>query len=598
MAARTGGGAGREERYQPSLPTTVVCLLLLTLAVLGLRARGIDFSLPHATHADARVMVDQIAALRAGEADPEGHRLYPHLMPRIAALFSEPGEESIPPTATGSEHRARASGATLRARWTSVGLSLPLVLLTYLLARLFLGRGGSLFAAALTGTSLLQLSFAQQARPHAALATTTALAVLAAVWLRRRPSLGLYAVAGGAAALAVGSLHSGLAVLPAGLAAHLLRRRPDSAGLRGMASSVLPLTIPLALVAAAVVGFYPFHFQGPAPDAAGSGPVEVDAVRAAPALVEQGEDQVLNLSGHLVKLEAFDGSGFAEVLGALYSYDPLLLVLLALGLLSFALRPPRWSHPDGLVLAAFALPYLIAIGLYGKTPERFVMPLTPFAAIVAARGARIFAPRRAELAWGLALLLLAVPALLGWKLTSLRAARDTYGHAAVFLAGHLDFDDRVALLLDPHQDLPLIQTGEAAAHNAAWPWASRWATYLHRQTALPPGYDLRVADTPGRRPADLARDPLDYLAEMGATHAVVELAGPGPRGRTQRAVHDALVAHAERLHRVSPLTEDDGGNERLFVRSVSFKRPMFRRILESRCTGPTLEVFRLEGPAR
>ena len=34
MAARTGGGAGREERYQPSLPTTVVCLLLLTLAVL------------------------------------------------------------------------------------------------------------------------------------------------------------------------------------------------------------------------------------------------------------------------------------------------------------------------------------------------------------------------------------------------------------------------------------------------------------------------------------------------------------------------------------------------------------------------------------
>ena len=555
-------------------------LAVLALLALGLRSRGLDFSLPHSTHSDARVLVDQIAAARAGRPDPAGHRLYPHLMVRTAALLPEPSERPAPPGADADLHRARAGGPWLRARRVSVGYSVALVPLAYALARTVLAPGPSLFAAGLTATSLLHQSFAQQERPHSALAATTALAVWLAVLARRRPSRARYLAAGLGAALAVGALHSGLAVLPALLAAHLLRGPEPRCG-------PARLLLPAALVAAALPLFYPFHLGGNPPDATPD-----DGSRL--AVEERDGEAVLGLSGHQVQLEAFDGSGFGEVFGALWSYDPLLLLLSILGLAGLAWRAnrPTANRRDALVLAAYAVPYTIAIGLYARTPERFVMPLTPFAAILAA------APwgrlRSGPLAAGLALVALALPTALSWRLGTLRARPDTYGEVAAWVSAELPPEETVALVLDPHQDLPLIQTPAAAEHNRAWPWPSRWAEYLAVQAELPPGRTLLVADLPGRRPGDLGRDPLGFLGELGVSHTVVELAPPGPRGRLQNRVRDALATSAELALRVSPERTDDGtGRERFFIRSVSWRRPMFARLLASCRTGPTLEVYRL-----
>jgi hypothetical protein len=225
-----------------------------------------------------------------------------------------------------------------------------------------------------------------------------------------------------------------------------------------------------------------------------------------------------------------------------------------------------------------------------------VLPLAPFAAILAARGAALVAGRSASraLTWSLALALLALPTLLAWRFGSLRAAPDTYTRAADWIEDELDSAERVALLLDPYQDLPLVQTPAAAAANAAGPWASPWARYLAAASDLPAGRDLRAP--PQGSLADLEQDPARLLAGLGATHVVVELVPAGPKSAGQRGAHERLREQAERRFRASPLVVDEGQSERLFSRSVSWKRPMFARILASRCTGPTLEVFRLSDP--
>ena len=542
----------------------------LTLLALALRLHGLGFSLPHSTFHDGRGLVDQVAALRAGEPDPKGHALYPHLVPRVASWLPEATSGHA---ADLDEHLARAALPYRQLRIVSVLLSLLILPATYRLARAFLDRGASLFATALVATSLLHVSLSQQERPHGALASFAVLTVVVAIGLQRHPRPATFVLAGVSAALAVGSLHSGLAVLPPLVAAYVLQRR--GSGTRAAWAGVAVL-----LVAAAVPLFYPFHFTG-------GEVIEVE---------ERARDPVLDLSGHAVRFDRFDGTGFYRSLGWLYSYDPVLLVLAAAGSVAALLRARRSPGPGrrrSLVVAlAFAVPYVVAIGLYGRTPERFLLPLLPFLACLA--GAAL--PARAR--W-LAIVLVLPPLGLAWRLGTVRSVPDTYARAALWLEEHADREaDRVALILDPNQDLPLLHSAEALAHNADWTWASRWVAYQRGLDGAPEGsWDLRVPDLQGlegRSTQDLVAAPLAVLGELGATHAVVELVSKGARSDVQRRIREALADGAERLHRVSPLEPDPGKHDRLLCVSLApWQRPLFLRVLEARSMGPTLEVYRL-----
>jgi hypothetical protein len=540
-----------------------VGVLLLALLALGLRARGIGFGLPHATFSDARVLVDQIAALRADEPDPDDHRLYPHLVPRVASWLPD-AEASPAPDDELDTHLARAAQPYLQARWVSVLLSLLILPATYKLARLSLARGPSLFATALVATSLLHVSFAQQERPHGALAAFTALAVLAAIHLRRRPSIGAYLLSGVAAALALGALHSGVAVLIPLVAAHLLRERTPA---RGPAWGLVP---PL-VVALSIPFFYPFQFA------------ETQRL----AVESQGDASVLNLSGHFVKLETFDGGGFSNVLGSLYSHDPLLLALAAVGASTWLLRRSKPGR-DQLVLLAYAVPYFLVIGLYGKSAERFALPLLPFLACLAA------APlQRMPRALVPAALLLLVPLGLARRLGHVRAAPDTYSAVAAWVADNVPAERRVLLVLDPNQDLPLAQDAAALAAGESWPWPSRWFEYqLRRPQPLTGARDVRVPS--GVPLQQLSADPLAALRACGAEVVVVERVAGGPRSALQRDIRAALARSAARSHVVAPGAGEEGA--RLFVRQVSWRRPLFRRLLDVERTGPTLEVYDLYTP--
>jgi hypothetical protein len=100
---------------------------------------------------------------------------------------------------------------------------------------------------------------------------------------------------------------------------------------------------------------------------------------------------VLYLKGHMVMIGSFNGRGAAAVARALWEYEPLLGTLALLGLLRAGLAAPPAPavidparRRDLWVVLAFALPYLLSQLLYERTYQRFLLPLLPYACILAA----------------------------------------------------------------------------------------------------------------------------------------------------------------------------------------------------------------------
>src|SRR5262249_29621670 len=115
------------------------------------------------------------------------------------------------------------------------------------------------------------------------------------------------------------------------------------------------------------------------------------------------------LWGHLISWDLFDGQGLREVLSALARYETWISALAAPALLLLLRSVRRRSsldeqqRSDLLVVLAYVVPYLAAIVLYRRTYQRFVLPLLPYACLLAAWtvlgtargiGARFAGPRQ------------------------------------------------------------------------------------------------------------------------------------------------------------------------------------------------------------
>lgn len=373
-------------------------IVLALLCVLGLcaRLRGLAFLAPHAWEPDSLVLVRQLEHIRGATPDPESDAFfgyYPQLLARFAA--SVPGELGPRAPSTLDEHLAAASAERLHVRGVIAVLSLLLVPATYLIARRFARRSEALLASAFVAASVLHVWFSQQARPHAASSAFAAGAVLAALWVRERNDLRGWLLAACASVAATATLESGFAVLPAFFAAAWLRERGSAR------TAWCGVACVVAAVALGTRIYYPFAF------------VDTEASTATQFGLH---GDVFHLFGHAVRLAAFDGHGFAVVASTLASYEPLVTCLALVGIALAAwpalrrghgdaqvesaarsVSNPRASQERGLrafvrgsedlaVVLTFALPYLVAIGLYEHTYQRFVLPLLPFVAILAARG--------------------------------------------------------------------------------------------------------------------------------------------------------------------------------------------------------------------
>jgi len=557
-----------------------------TLAVacaLGfvLRWRGLDFQLPHSTPSDEQVIVNQVDRIRRGLPQPELDGTvapaYPLLLARIAAPVRVSPRPASPRTLR--EHELAASALRMDVRVALMLVSLAGVLGTWWVARAFLEPFWAGVAAVLFASSLLAVSQSQMARPHAPLAALSVLAVAAALRFVREPGPGRLVLAGLAAAAAVACLHSGTAVLPSLLVAILIARR------RAVRLSIVWVAAVLLLLAVIVRLFYPFHFED--------------------WTAREGKSRpgLFNLSGHLVWVSDFDGSGFERVLGTFYSYDPTLLLLASVGLVAFAVdrlrrRPLAADRAQLTVALAYALPYLLVIGLYSRTPARFVLPLLPWAAVFGAWGARraFTALLGAAPARALAAALLVLPVAMAWHLGTLRSVASTERLAADWIRANVDPATGRTFVL-PYLALPLVFGPESLEHNWKEAPKTEWTEYLSQvpQERLPtPRWEVFLPKKHGTD-RDLGQDPLRWIRAQGFDHVVVQHVRDSFQEKSVPATRRALQREGELEARFTPLRDDGGDPARLnyeYARRV-LGRPLFLHLFYCDRMGPTIEVYRL-----
>lgn len=575
---------------QPGRATWAALALLVVLA-LASRLCGIGFLAPHLMEPDGLVVDYQMRVIDGRGPETAAHPLYayyPHLVARAAMLVPESWVAPDEPR-TLVDHLRVAGAFRLRARIAVTILSLLAIPLSWWLARRFLPDPWPLLAAALVAGSPFVLWFAQQARPHAAATSLMLLAVCAAVHLRRAGGWRAWLAVALATGLAIGSLQNGVAVLGAVGVAILLRVAKDRWRILAGAAAVV------AIAAAFVPWLYPFLFAGG----------ERDGVGVA-------SDGTLAVSRHQVFLHLFNGRGFPVVWRTFADYDPLLCGGALLGLAAavvapFALRGKlgRERALDLAVVLAFALPYLVVIGLYQRTYQRFALPLVPFVALLAAfglwaawRGARRISPAAGTCVAALAVLVAAAEIAWSFRIGVVRARRDTVQQAAAWILRHVQpGTERVDVM--PGLDLPILRTPESIARDGlqrdeqSLPWFRRQSD-PRRPAIEAPAYDLAWMDlVADANRARAKADPVGFARSLTGKYAVVIVWPQGFRAALW-AVREGLRAEYEIEARFAPDDPDVGEHLPLAHQDdeLPYRNPWAWRAATARCFGPTIEIYR------
>ena len=595
MSLERGPGMGRR--------AALGWLALVVAAALALRTVGIGYLLPHQVWFDSLVLHDEVAVLRHGGDESfrqHGLGLYPQFIPRLVALLPSEREDAPVPE-TLEEHLERAQAPWVRVNQVVALLSLLVVPATYLLARRFMERSWSVVASALMATSVLHLWFSQQGRPHSAEVSLTLLAVLASLRLRRKPVISSYLLAGAAMSLAVGALQSGVATLLPFAAAILLRVR------RGTRASTAWAIGSILLVVVAVRILYPFVFEHRGSTASDSpGAIEV-------------EGSGLSFMGHSIPLSRFQGDGFGNILLSLLSYDPLISVLALVGGALAIVELARERGPldrdlrgDLGVVLAYAVPYLVVVGLYNGSGQRFGIPLLPFLACLAAFGLRgirrlgfessrrAVAMRFASVA--IVVSVLATQAFAAWKLSWIRSRPDTATQAAIWIREHIrPGTDRI--LVSHALEVPLFQTSEALERNESILHHPRKVWFDYQWDLLPSAprpaeqYELvQLLADGGAARKRIQDDPAGYLRSLDASWLVYEV-HPSFDWADFAGLREVLPGIGRRVARFSPDRVDRWKETPLAHQGYDpqpFPIAWFLRVLDARCTGSVIEIWKLD----
>lgn len=580
---------------------TRVRLLLLAvfLGAIGLRLHGLAYLLPHNIEGDFSIVV-QSQLLHAGAENPVDDPQfgkYPLLIARLEQLLPDQWAREKDPTPRALEaHLEDAIAPVLQVRRVVALIALVIVPATWLLARTFMGPWASLLAAFLAATSVLHLFMSQQARPHGASGPLVALAVVACLRLLKRGDILSYLLAGVAVALAMGALQSGFAVGFSIVAACLFVVRRE-----GLTTAWRPL-LPLAVILASLPLFYPFVLSD-RPDAPGS---QLE-------FVEGGIRQ----AGHFLQYRFFNGHGFLAIAESMWSFDTPIAILMPVGLLAWLLtrrRAGAWDKWRELaVVLAYVGPYILVIGMYQRTFERFVIPLLPFFICLAVYGlvqfgrfleARLPRPAFRTAAAAGALAFVVVPGAMAAKFSYLRGKADTETEAAQYLVEHTEPGDRIYSL--PLHLIPLLTTEEgvrvdrifAPPHYPTFPY---WWSYQFRMpesSKTGPRYSIfQIPIWSEKHRSHLNARPVEYLRSLRANWFVIEAYEQGRHHSELHAIHSALMRmkSAEHVARFSP-DSDPGWTEMPMTHGgiVAVQNPHFYwRLFRARAYGPVVDVFRI-----
>jgi hypothetical protein len=428
-------------------PSTSLLLAAVLVCAAFLRFAGLARELPHRMEPDAFLVYE----LQAREGDPAFAALgkfsdrYPSLIPRALALLPTP---TIPAQADGpGDERAHLRAAArpfVLVRALVALASLASVAGTWFLARRFLSASAALAATFLAATSVLALLFSGQARPHAIQAAFALATVLAALRVRERPSFARIALAGVCATAAAATLQNGLfAALP--LAAGIALA--DGTGKKHR--FVVAAGAPIAAVAVALFLFYPAL---PSIDAQGIhlGSTDAGAHSIHPSLL----------------------GGLPVLVRLLWEHDPPLAILALAGGILGLLRLRSVSREgaralDLAVVLAYAVPYAGALALDPGVLDRFLLPLIPFLACLAAGAVAWTLERiagepsrgpRVALAILVGSACFLPPLWVAARFARLAAGEDTLERTADWICDHVDPSTRI--LTTPLTTLPLLVDAE------------------------------------------------------------------------------------------------------------------------------------------
>jgi hypothetical protein len=547
----------------------LLALVLLTLAAAGLRLAYLSHGLPEQPEPDA-IIVRQAQALERNPA-ARVSPLYPHMLARALVLLPGRFAPQAAQDAPLEEHLEAASRPFLITRGLIALLSILAIPGIYLLARCFLPAPWALLAAALVAFSLLHVAHARMARPHGALASFAVLALLGDVCIVRGGSVRAFAGAGLATALAVACLHSGMALLPPLAVAYVLHlcRTP-----RWRLGRML---IPPLLIGLSIVLFYPFLFDGPGFFAKRS----------------------------IIEPAAFRGEGFARMARSLSGWEPVVTVLAGAGALfglpALARGLRRWrEEPTGgvLVVLAFALPYVAAIGMYRLSWTRFLMPLVPVLACLAAYGtlrlvgaasrALPTSAGRRALAAAAAGAVLALPVAASVAWVRLQSRADSVACVADWIRANAT--PRSRILVSCGIGLPLF-AGEGMLR--ALPVPGEWERYQLALRGRHPGprYAIRAVPPPLDGVAIVIREAWvrELLERTRVDLAVVMV--PHPKRSLRDETLAAVRAHGgELVHRIAPYRSErlcgtEGGRDWLDYEPI-------RVAVTAERMGPVLEIYR------
>jgi hypothetical protein len=550
----------------------VWALVALTLWTLAVRLYGVGFGVPCLKEADTFI-ADHVRMLREGEVKLDralSACQYPSLLAHAAAPLSDATLEPPPGPQTLQEHLDAAARVWLDLRTLVAVLSVLIVPATFLIARRFVEPPWALYAAALVSFSLLHVFFSQEARAHGAVIAFSACAVASALWLRSSPSWASYLVTALFAALAVGTLHNGLAVLAPIAVAQLARRDRRWLDLR------------IVLIGAAALAsfraFYWYYFD--------------EAAQAAMA----GDDATQSVLRDL----PFDGTGFARLARTIWFYEPALTLLLFVALAVWLLRrgAPRAERGDVLVVLSYVAPYLLLAGLFNQTYERFLLPLLPYLATFAAWGLAQLA-LRSRAATVAALALLCVPLAASTKMSWMRGQGSTLDEAAAWIREHVSAPAEQPVYVLPPLDFPLMRTVESLRYpegRAAFfsPW-SRYQNRLADERRIEPLYRLYWITGKPEFGALESDEELDrFVRSHGPGYYVVNTIAPNQSPDRARIVA-SLRRIARRVARISPDGDSGFSDHQLWDQDVEAEGwpHVTSRVLEARTVGPVIEIFEL-----
>lgn len=567
-----------------------VAPIVLALAVLAAGLPGLDVLLPHQPEPDAYA-ARQIEVLAGNEPPEPTFFFYPLLLARLAGAIPL---DAWPLSAAGLEGDLhRASAPWLRVRLISLLAHAAAVLLVYALARRFLGKRASLFASLLLAVSLVPGMYAVQGRPHMLALACVGTGLWLAVRLVERPSPGRSLALGFGLFLAGGALHSGWVLAGAAVVAHGIAAARGYDRRRALAGAMLTLVVG----AAAVPALYP-TWSGIVPPVQG----------AAIALPEV-EAGVLRWGQHRLELERFAGRSPFLWLRRFWEYDPALLVLSAAGLFSVltGLRGRRsWTRRTGpaLVLAAHALAYAAVLSMYAKPMGRYLLPLYPVCAILAAgalgRALRVvrgggWGPASAVGAAALVAASLLLPAQSAMHLWRLRQRPDTAEQAAAWLDERAGPDQPVGMATVTSLPRGFVPVG-FDDERLSWIRSQPWPKYL-----LGTG-GVNAGRAGSGRLINLSRFPRrselrEQLTELRGGYLVVEGSQRTAGMHPGRRHLDHLVGQlGEPVAVFSPCGEGAPSQRFYDYGDIPDQRAY---LLNRDHLGPRLEIYRIPGgPAR